>query len=69
MNGAPLNPIKSMHGHSIKEVNKFWKSGYLHKEDKNGLYSYLHHSLVQSEWIYLFLKQKPSVNDEVSPAK
>lgn len=34
------------------------------------LYSYLHHSLeVQFVWIYLLLKQKPSVNAELFPGK
>lgn len=34
------------------------------------LYSYLHHSLeVQSAWIYLLVKQKPSVNVALFPAK
>lgn len=32
------------------------------------LYSYLHHSLeVQFVWIYLLLKQKPSVSAELFP--
>ena len=34
------------------------------------LYSYLHHSLeVQFVWIYLLLKQKPSVSAELFPAE
>lgn len=40
------------------------------KKTKMVLYSYLHHSLeLQSVWIYLLLKQKPSVNVLLSPAK
>lgn len=52
------------------EANKLVEVRIPIKKIKMVLYSYLHHSLErQSVWIYLLLKQKPSVNALLYPAK